>query len=221
MKRNITWMIISVIAMIAFPLISAKVLHSPFRSSFLDMFFNPVFFAVLGISAGKDIKKHWFLPLFASVLYPFGLILSLHAKYIDDLIRFAIVYLILGMIFMFVSYRVRNNEGKPDFRKIAKRSLIVTLIANVACFLINRITFIFTDNIFLGLTSDGGECRQTVGFGWLVTRLYPMTVAGEAPSKIIKISFEPFSLIITLIVIFIISFILMLLFGKHTHVEKE
>ena len=147
----------------------------------------------------------------------------------DDHIRFAIVYLILGMIFMFVSYRVRNNEGKPDFRKIAKRSLIVTLTANVACFLINRITFIFTDNILIGdiysVPISHGEGRfvapeelvkQLANNGQIATQY--VDLAGEAPSKIIKLSFEPFSLIITLIVIFIISFILMLLFGKKTEI---
>ena len=72
-----------------------------FMGSMILLFFvvNPITAAVINSMIGKDIRKLWWMPaLFAIVfLLSYWLVLE---EIIIDLIFYAVIYLIIGLIFM-------------------------------------------------------------------------------------------------------------------------
>ena len=109
-KMIITFMIMLAVLFIL-PFIVVKVAEPhEFMGSMIILFFvvNPITAAVINSMIGKDIRKLWWMPaLFATVfLLSYWLVLE---EIIIDLIFYAVIYLIIGLIFMLGSLFVARK----------------------------------------------------------------------------------------------------------------
>ncbi len=80
-------------------------------------------------------------------------------------------------------------------------SVILSLIINLICLLINLIFVISFNTVPLGVTISGGEWIGRYGFGFLLEQIYPLGVVGDVSSKIM-ISLNLESFLIPFIVVF-------------------
>ena len=109
-KMIITFMImLAVLFILPFIVVKAVEPHE-FMGSMILLFFvvNPITAAVINSMIGKDIRKLWWMPaLFAIVfLLSYWLVLE---EIIIDLIFYAVIYLIIGLIFMIGSLFVARK----------------------------------------------------------------------------------------------------------------
>ena len=109
-KMIITFMImLAVLFILPFIVVKAAEPHE-FMGVMILLFFvvNPITAAVINSMIGKDIRKLWWMPtLFAIVfLLSYWLVLE---EIIIDLIFYAVIYLIIGLIFMIGSLFVARK----------------------------------------------------------------------------------------------------------------
>ena len=110
-KKMIITFIIMVAALFMLPFILVKAAEPhEFMGIMILLFFvvNPITAAVINSMIGKDIKKLWWMPaLFAIVfLLSYWLVLE---EFIIDLTFYAVIYLIIGLIFMIGSLVVARK----------------------------------------------------------------------------------------------------------------
>ncbi len=191
---------------VIFPFIIRSSLRVLYAREALLLLVVPVFFAIMGVSAGKNVKKHWFLPLISLALLFVGeevIMVKPWKLPLDTLGELMAVYLVLTVVFAFISavfFRVSDKKA------ILKTSVIVSCIVNGVGFLINLAGYFIIGNIPFGITEWGGEYSGKRGFGLLLGRLHPMS-SGEwaAPKSTTWLSFDPVSLVITLLIVVFVS----------------
>ena len=69
MKKTVFWLVVSMILFVIAPLVIRSGIRYPLNASYmLLVLFVPLYFVILGISVGKSIKRHWFLPVVSLAL---------------------------------------------------------------------------------------------------------------------------------------------------------
>ena len=71
----------------------------------LNLLLYPIAFVGMGIVAGTDIKKLWFVPVAASILYLPAMWLILRSLVIEFTV-YAVIYLIIAVVAMLITYSV-------------------------------------------------------------------------------------------------------------------
>lgn len=72
---------------------------------------NPITTICLNLMINKDIKKMWCIPILFSFIFLLSYWIVLK-EVITDLIIYAVIYLVLGVITMFLSYFLNNRRKK-------------------------------------------------------------------------------------------------------------
>ncbi|MDE6662249.1 MAG: hypothetical protein K2K46_02800 [Lachnospiraceae bacterium] len=112
MKKDfILWLVISAVIMLMFPFLAVTFIKADAGMAVCFIFFyavNPIYSVVIGIFAGKDIKRLWSLPVISSILFLAGTWLLFDMGEIA-FIMYAVVYLILGMLAMLVSMLISKK----------------------------------------------------------------------------------------------------------------
>ena len=81
---------------------------------------------------------------------------------------------------------------------IIKKSIIISVIINISCLLINIITYWAFESMFLCVKFSGGEWVGYDGFGVMLNRTIPMSTRDMPLSGACWLSFEPISLLVTM-----------------------
>lgn len=71
----------------------------------LNLLLYPIAFVGMGIVAGTDIKKLWFVPVAASILYLPAMWLVLRSFVIEFTV-YAVIYLIIAVVAMLITHSV-------------------------------------------------------------------------------------------------------------------
>ena len=112
MKKNfILWLVVSIVIMLLFPFLAVTFIKADAGMAVCFILFyavNPIYSVVIGIFAGKDIKRLWSLPVISSILFLAGTWLLFDMREIA-FIMYAVVYLILGMFAMLVSMLISKK----------------------------------------------------------------------------------------------------------------
>ena len=112
MKKKI---IISFIAMLAvlfiLPVIFIKTAEPHEFMGIIMLLFlgvNPIATAIINSMIGKDIRKMWWMPVLFSIVFLLAYWIVLK-EIILDLMFYAVSYLIIGLLFMFISMFVAKK----------------------------------------------------------------------------------------------------------------
>ncbi|MBR6404193.1 MAG: hypothetical protein IKS48_12475 [Eubacterium sp.] len=89
------------------------------------------------------------------------------------------------------------------------KACVISLIFNGAGFVLNLLLALADIISPLGIPINGGECDGFVGFGIQYMVLYPLTNDPSDSGIDSMIEFEPFTLIIGFIIVFVIAFIVL------------
>ncbi len=89
--------------------------------------------------------------------------------------------------------------------KLPKKLSIISLIITAGMFLANLLCGIFLDFLPFGIMLFGGEMYQMVGCGVNIVHFVPMTSIDDPVKSSTHINFEPFTLILTFVVVFFIA----------------
>lgn len=111
MKNLITWTILALILMIGVPWLAVAFAGSAGMAICFILFFavNPMFSAVCGAFAGKNIKQLWALPIVTAGLFLSGAWLFFERGEAAFLI-YCGCYLIIGIISMLISNFVNKRR---------------------------------------------------------------------------------------------------------------
>lgn len=109
MKKLIMWTIPATILMIGCPWLTVNFAGSSGMAICFLLFFavNPLFSAICGAFAGRNIKQLWSLPLIVALLYLAGVWLFFEPGEPDFLV-YCSCYLIIGTVFMLISYFINK-----------------------------------------------------------------------------------------------------------------
>ena len=104
MKKLITWMMIAIFLMIGCPWIAVKFLGSAGMAVCFVLFYaiNPLFSALCGIFAGKNIKQLWGLPIIIAGLFLAGAWMFFEMRE-TAFLWYSGCYLMIGIISMLIS----------------------------------------------------------------------------------------------------------------------
>ena len=75
------------------------------------MFFaiNPIFFVAQGIASGKEIKKHWFIPLVSALIYLISMWLVFDMGE-TAFILYSGIYLAIGVAVMLITFALKHTK---------------------------------------------------------------------------------------------------------------
>lgn len=115
MKKDfILWLVVSAVIMLLFPFLAVTFVKADAGMAVCFILFyavNPIYSVVIGIFAGKDIKRLWSLPIISSILFLADTWILFDMGEIA-FIMYAVVYLIMGMLAMlgsmFISKKARQ-----------------------------------------------------------------------------------------------------------------
>ena len=225
MKKTVFWLVVSMILFVVAPLvIRSGIRYSYNASTMLLVLFVPLYFVILGISVGKSIKRHWFLPVVSLALsfisYTFILNTRQYRNY-GTIATLIIIYMVLfatSMLLTVAFFKV------TDRKRVLKKSIIISCTVSGVGFFINLISYLLFKDFPLGITRWGGDYSGKSGFGLLLNRVYPMTAMGEpAPKNTVWLSFEPVSLVISIVAVFAVSLICILIWDvlKNRNADKR
>ena len=114
MKKIRIIILIMILTLLIIPLIFFKMIQPyEFMGVIVFLFFiiNPINSMIVNLIVGKDIKKLWWVPIVFSVAFLFSYWIILK-EIILDLIFYALIYLILGVLCMFVSWFIVRKLKK-------------------------------------------------------------------------------------------------------------
>lgn len=111
MKKNIKWMGLSLVILFVLPLLSAKFAGPSGMALCFIMFFaiNPIFFVAQGIASGKEIKKHWFIPLVSALIYLISMWLVFDMGE-TAFILYSGIYLAIGVAVMLITFALKHTK---------------------------------------------------------------------------------------------------------------
>lgn len=213
MKKTGIWIAISAVLFVVVPLIIRSGVRQAYNAqNMLLVLFIPLYFVILGISIGKSIKKHWFLPVISLILsfvcYTFILNTRTYRDY-ETIAVLIMIYLALFVIPLLLAIAFSKVSNR---KRVLKKAAIISCLVSGAGFLINLVSYLLFKDFPLGITQWGGDYSGKSGFGLLLNRVYPMTAMNEpAPQNTVWLSFEPVSLVISLVAVFVISLICILI----------
>ena len=101
---------LAVLFLLPFIFIKTAKAHE-FMGIMILLFFgvNPITTAIINSMIGKDIKRIWWMPLLFSIVFLLSYWLILK-DVIFDLMIYAGIYLIIGLIFMFISSFIAKKQ---------------------------------------------------------------------------------------------------------------
>ncbi|MBE6991458.1 MAG: hypothetical protein E7430_02625 [Ruminococcaceae bacterium] len=104
MKKLITWTLLAMLLMIGFPWIAVEFAGSAGMAICFILFYavNPLFSVVCGVSAGKNIRQLYALPVITVVLFLTGVWLFFEIAE-SAFLLYGGCYLIIGIIAMLIS----------------------------------------------------------------------------------------------------------------------
>lgn len=111
-RRYIGWVVLSAVIMIFLPWLATAFVRSDAGMAVgLLLFFavNPMYSVVLGAFAGKETKRMWSLPVISAVLFLLGAWIFF-AVWETAFLLYAAIYLILGIMAMPVTARIRKKQ---------------------------------------------------------------------------------------------------------------
>lgn len=113
MRKLIIWALSSAVLMIGAPWLAATFASNAGMAICFLLFFivNPLFSAVCGFSAGKNIKRFWMLPIIVAVLFLAGVWLFFDVSEVSFLL-YGVAYLVIGTASMLLSNFLRNRASK-------------------------------------------------------------------------------------------------------------
>ena len=85
-----------------------------------------------------------------------------------------------------------------------KKSIIISLIVTTLLWFMNWIMTTMLGEC-IGITLKGGEYHATYGFGILFEEFFPLASIDNPIKYTNKISFDPISYVLTLVIVFVIS----------------
>ncbi len=85
-----------------------------------------------------------------------------------------------------------------------KKIIIISLFTTTLLCVVNWTMAIMFDRC-IGITMRGGEYHATYGFGILFEEFFPLTSINNPIKYTNKISFDPFSYVLTLLIVFAVS----------------
>lgn len=94
------------------------------------------------------------------------------------------------------------------------KAALASLVINIICAIINLVSYFIFGNIPLGITSIGGEYTGRIGFGMLRNKTWAFTETGSAAAGNVWLSFEPISIIVTLVIFFVIIWAILAIVSK-------
>ena len=113
MKKKIIFsFIIMFIVLLILPFICVKTVKPhEFMGLMILLFFiiNPITSAIINSIIGKDIKKMWWMPIMFCIIFLLSYWLVLE-EIILDLMFYAIIYLIIGIVFMLLSFFIARRK---------------------------------------------------------------------------------------------------------------
>ena len=225
MKKTVLGLVVSMILFVVAPLVIRSGIRYSYNASYmLLVLFVPLYFVILGISVGKSIKRHWFLPVVSLALsfisYTFILNTRQYRNY-GTIATLIIIYMVLFATSMFLTVAFFKVT---DRKRVLKNSIIISCTVSGVGFFINLISYLLFKDFPLGITRWGGDYSGKNGFGLLLNRVYPMTAMGESvPQNIVWLSFEPVSLVISIVAVFVITLICILIWDvlKNRNADKR
>jgi hypothetical protein len=95
-------------------------------------------------------------------------------------------------------------------KKVLIKSLIAALVFETAGVVINLIYFAINEDFLLYIPRSGGEWKGSQAFGMMLNHYYPMNTPDWPGShtQSTRLEFDPFSLVLTLVVAFSIFFLI-------------
>ncbi len=115
MKKNtILWMAASAVVMLAFPWLAVTFVKGDVGMAVCFLLFfavNPLYSAIIGTFAGKDIRHLWSLPVISAVLFLIGTWIFFDMGE-TAFILYAAVYLALGIVTMLISMLIKKKTQK-------------------------------------------------------------------------------------------------------------
>ena len=99
-------------------------------------------------------------------------------------------------------------------KKIILKSVLGSLLLNGICMLINLISYYTAGMIPLGISVNGGEMRGKLGFGIYIEKIYPESNTEIGRQVRESINFEPISIAISFLVIFLLLFAVLRIVNK-------
>lgn len=115
MKNNfILWVIISLVIMLVLPWLAVSFVKGDAGMAVCFILFfavNPIYSVILGVFAGKNIKRLWGMPVISAVLFLLGswIFFSMGER---AFILYAGVYLILGIAAMTISMIIHRKAQR-------------------------------------------------------------------------------------------------------------
>lgn len=110
MKKIRLWLLLTTMIMIALPWLSVTFVKGDHGMAVCFILFyvlNPLYVIVSSIYAGKDMKELWMLPLMIALLFLLGTWMFFdHGEM--AFVFYAVVYFVLGMLSMLISWIVKN-----------------------------------------------------------------------------------------------------------------
>ncbi len=94
-------------------------------------------------------------------------------------------------------------------KELLTKSIIAAFSIEIIGAAINLISYTVNGSFLLAKQLYGGEWMGWIGFGMLLNRTFPMTSQEHPKSGSTWISFDPRSLLLTLMASFVISFIVL------------
>ena len=114
-NKKLTIIVITIIFILVItPLLFIKLAQPhDFMGTMILLFFiiNPVLAIFVNSMVGKDVNKLWSLPLIFSIVFLVSYWFVLK-EIILDLVVYALMYLIIGIIVMFISFFVSKKKQK-------------------------------------------------------------------------------------------------------------
>ncbi len=107
-KKFLTWLLTSVVLMLLIPLLVVTFVNSDAGMAVCFLLFyaiNPLYFVILGMVAGKNVKALWMMPALSAILFLMGTWIAFDPGE-TAFIMYAIIYLIIGVITLILSRRV-------------------------------------------------------------------------------------------------------------------
>lgn len=113
MKRLISWIILAIFLMIGCPWLAVTFASSVGMAVCFLLFFavNPLFSAICGVFAGRNIKQLWILPIVIAGLFLAGVWLFFEMGETAFLL-YGGCYLIIGVAAMLINAIIKNRKRK-------------------------------------------------------------------------------------------------------------
>ncbi len=111
-SKILVWLLLCVVFMIMVPWLAVSFLKGDAGMAvcfFLFYALYPLFATILGMVSGRNIRRMWFMPFIAAILFLIGAWIFFD---INELafIMYAGIYLIIGIIVMLLSVVVRKKN---------------------------------------------------------------------------------------------------------------